>query len=146
MFFIRPYTPKDWDGVCQVHDRSRPFEFGQQDRPAQVTSLKEDPESFSIQNCRLLVACEDDHIVGFSGCHDDFLGWLYVDPRYSGKGIGRKLLREALKYTGPHAWTITYTDNSRGIHLYESEGFAVEHQFDEDDEGATRHCCRLMRY
>jgi len=145
MFFIRPYTPKDWDGICQVHDRSLPLELGARDIPDKVTSLKEDPESMSLQNCRLLVACEDEHIVGFSGCHDDFLGWLYVDPQYNGRGIGRSLLRESLKYTGPHAWTITYTNNTRGIHLYESEGFTIENQFESDDDGNTRSCYRLSR-
>ena len=84
MIQIRPYTLNDWDGICKVHDRSRPLELSDTPDGRSFTPLKEDPEGTALQQCRLLVACEGDRIVGFSGSHETYLGWLYMDPDYSG--------------------------------------------------------------
>lgn len=135
MIYIRPYTLNDWDSICKVHDRSKPHELDGNHLDRTFTPLKDDPESTTLQQCRLLVACEGDKVVGFSGSHETYIGWLYLDPEYTGKGIGRQLLKESLKYTGPHAWTVTLADNKRAQKLYESEGFKVSASFKSDDEG-----------
>ena len=135
MIHIRPYTLNDWDGICNVHDRSRPLELDDSAQDRNYTPLKDDPENAALQQCRLLVACEGDKIIGFSGSHESYLGWLYLDPDYTGQGIGRQLLKESLKYTGPHTWTVTLAENKRAQKLYESEGFKVRGSFISDEEG-----------
>ena len=135
MIQIRPYTLNDWDGICKVHDRSRPLEHSDTPDGRSFTPLKDDPESSALQQCRLLVACEDDRIIGFSGSHETYLGWLYMDPDYSGRGIAKQLLKESLKYTGPHTWTVTFAENKRALKFYESEGFKVKTSFVSDDDG-----------
>ena len=97
MIQVRPYTAKDWDGICQVHDRSRPQELEESLNKNQFTPLNEDPENSALQQCRLLVACEDDRVIGFTGSHEDYLGWLYMDPAYRGRGIAKQLLGKALR-------------------------------------------------
>ncbi|MCB1122944.1 MAG: GNAT family N-acetyltransferase, partial [Verrucomicrobiae bacterium] len=119
MIQIRPYTRNDWEGICKVHDQSRPLEFEETSQSRQFTPLMEDPEGSALQQCRLLVACEDDQVIGFTGSHEDYLGWLYLDPAYRGQGIARKLLKECLKYTGPHTWTVAMAENKTAIRLYE---------------------------
>lgn len=135
MIQIRPYTLNDWEGICNVHDRSRPLELNDSPDGRNFTPLKDDPESAALQQCRLLVACEGDRIIGFSGSHESYLGWLYTDPEYADQGIGRQLLKESLKYTGPHAWTVTFAENKKARQLYESEGFTIKASFVSDDEG-----------
>lgn len=142
MIQIRPYTLNDWEGICKVHDRSRPLEHKNTPDGFSYIPLKEDPESVALQQCRLLVACEGDRIIGFSGSHESYLGWLYMDPEYSGRGIARQLLKESLKYTGPHAWTVTFADNKRARRFYEREGFTVKDSFVSDDEGFP---CEVFR-
>ncbi|MCZ6673147.1 MAG: GNAT family N-acetyltransferase [Verrucomicrobia bacterium] len=142
MIQIRPYTLNDWDGICRVHDRSRPLELqGSCDERAFIP-LNDDPESSALHQCRLLVACEGDKIIGFTGSHEDFLGWLYLDPDFTGRGIAKQLLKECLKYIGPHAWTVTLAGNKRAKKLYESAGFTVKSSFLSDDEGFP---CRVYK-
>lgn len=74
MIQIRPYTLNDWEGICKVHDRSRPLELNDSPDGRTYTPLKDDPESAALQQCRLLVACEGDRIIGFSGSHESYLG------------------------------------------------------------------------
>lgn len=145
MIQIRPYTLNDWDGICQVHDRSRPLELDGTSDGRTFTPLKEDPESSALHQCRLLVACEGDRIIGFSGSHEEYLGWLYLDPDYSGRGIARLLLKESLKYTGPHAWTVTFAGNKKARAFYESEGFRIRNSFLTDEEGFPCEVYKMSR-
>jgi GNAT superfamily N-acetyltransferase len=41
----------------------------------------------------VLVACDDETVVGFIAFADDEVTWLYVSPDYYRQGIGKKLLR-----------------------------------------------------
>jgi putative acetyltransferase len=145
MIQIRPYTLNDWEGICQVHDRSRPIELEESIKERSFTPLNEDPESSAFLQCRILVACEDDKVIGFSGSHEDYLGWLYLDPAYIGRGIARQLLKECLKYTGPHAWTVTLAENKRALKLYQNEGFKVKTSFLSDEEGHVCEAYKLTR-
>ena len=125
-----------------MHDRSRPLELEESINERSFTPLNEDPESSALQQCRLLVACEDNKVIGFSGSHEDFLGWLYLDPAYMGRGIAKQLLQECLKYTGPHAWTVALAENKTALRLYKSAGFKVKTSFLSDEEG---HPCRVYK-
>ena len=145
MIRIRPFTRNDWDGVCQVHDRSRPLELQDEQIPLDLIPLKEDPEGAVLQQCRLLVACEGDRIIGFSGSREAYLGWLYLDPDYTGRGIAKQLLKESLKYTGPRTWTVTRATNKRAQALYESEGFSVRDSFVSDDDGYPCEVFKMAR-
>lgn len=145
MIHIRPYTLNDWDGICQVHDRSRLLETQESNTQRSLIPLKDDPDGSALHQCRLLVVCEGDKIIGFSGSHEEYLGWLYLDPEYMGRGIARELLKESLKYTGPHAWTVTFVENKRAQKFYESEGFKVRNSFISDDEGYPCQVYRMSR-
>ncbi len=72
-----------------------------------------------------------------------YLAWLYVDPAYYGRGIGRRLLRHGLDLIGPEAWTIALVNNIPARRLYESEGFGVVRTFDSDNAGYPCTCVRL---
>ncbi len=147
MFIIRPYTQNDWNDVCHVHDRSRSVELKEANTEHPFMPLNEDPESGMMEQCRLLVACEEDgEVVGFSGSREEYLGWLYVDPDHMGKGVARTLLKESLKYTGPKAWTVTLAENKRARDLYESEGFSSETTYDSDDDGYPCKVTKMVRF
>jgi len=64
-------------------------------------------------------------VAGFLAIAGERLGWLYVDPAYYGRGIGRRLLHLGVSLIGPQAWTVVLTGNSRARRLYEREGFRV---------------------
>ena len=96
--------------------------------------LADDPEDIeNFHRAEKFVACIGEHVVGFIGVDESLLSWLYVDPNYFGKGIGRELLQLGLELTDLAAWTVVTAGNIRARQLYASEGFHVVHIF----EGAT---------
>ncbi|TLD72538.1 GNAT family N-acetyltransferase [Phragmitibacter flavus] len=125
-FAIRDYHPADWFAVCSVHDRARPDELSGSCDPRAFIPLADDQEDApSFQRSKKFVATWGDEIVGFVGIDGAYLSWLYVDPSYYRRGIGRALLRFAVNLIGPYAWTVVLADNFRARSLYESEGFVI---------------------
>ncbi len=144
MITIRDYNPTDWAAICRVHDLARPHELAGSCDPRAFVPLAEDAEyADDIQRSRKWVACAADRVVAFAGVDGDYISWLYVDPAYSGQGIGRKLLRLAVAEAGPTAYTIALINNTPARRLYESEGFKVIATFEGDNAGYPCTCIRL---
>jgi ribosomal protein S18 acetylase RimI-like enzyme len=140
---IRPYNDSDWEAICRVHDRARPDELRGSCDPRAFVPLAEDEESVDVHAARKWVACAGDRVIGFVGIDDTYLSWLYVDPEYYGRGIGRRLLRLAVNEIGSEAWTIALEGNVPARRLYEQEGFKVVRTFAGDNAGYPCTCVRL---
>ena len=140
---IREYRDADWEAICRVHDRARPDELRGSCDPRAFVPLAEDEEAVDVHAARKWVACAGDRVIGFVGIDDTYLSWLYVDPDYYGRGIGRRLLRLAVAEIGPEAWTIALEGNLPARRLYEQEGFKVVRTFAGDNAGYPCTCVRL---
>ena len=141
---IRQYHETDWLAVCAVHDRARPDELrGSCDARAFVPLAEEQADAASFQRSRKFVACEGTSIVGFVGVDDTYVSWLYVDPAYYGRGIGRRLLRLGMRLIGPQVWTMVLASNTRARRLYASEGFQVVRTFASTNAGYPCTCVQL---
>jgi ribosomal protein S18 acetylase RimI-like enzyme len=141
---LRPYHDADWLAVCAVHDLARPDELrGSCDARAFVPLAAEQEDAESFQRSRKFVACLGEQIVGFVGMDGTYLSWLYVDPAYYGRGIGRRLLRLGMQHIGPQAWTVVLAGNIRARRLYESEGFQVVHTYESTNAGYPCTCVQL---
>lgn len=140
---IREYADGDWDALCRVHDRARPDELAGSCDPRAFVPLAEDATADDLGRSRKWVARAGERVVGFVGADGEYLSWLYVDPEYYGRGIGRRLLRRALAAIGPGARTIVLAGNARARALYESEGFAAARTFESDNAGYPCTCVRL---
>lgn len=133
---IRPYQDDDWGAICAVHDRSRPDELRSSCNPRAFVPLAQDQEYLDdVRRSRKLVACDGERVVAFVGVDGSYLSWLYVDPDYYGRGIGRRLLQIGKRLIGPDAWTIALAGNTRAIQLYASEGFTIVQTFQGDNAG-----------
>lgn len=142
---LRPYRDSDWEAICVVHDRARPRELeGSCDARAFVP-LAEDSTATDIHRCRKQVACDGDRVVGFVGVDGTYLAWLYVDPDYTRRGIGRRMLRWAIEQVDGDASTVVLEGNASARHLYESEGFVVTRRFSGDNAGYPCTCLELTR-
>ena len=135
-FTLREYRDDDWTAVCRVHDLARPDELRGSCDPRAFVPLSEDVDyEEDFHRSRKVVACDDDRVVGFAGVDGDYISWLYVDPAYYGRGIGRRLLRHAISLAGPRAFTISLAGNVRALSLYEDEGFLVTETFEGENAG-----------
>ncbi len=142
-FIIRDYRPEDWPAVCRVHDRSRPDELRGSFDVRAFIPLADDPEGEYVESCTMFVAQQGDEILGFAGIDEPYLAWLYVDPAYYRRGVGRALLRHCLARLDEDAWTLACGNNDAALGLYESEGFVVESRFTGDNAGYEGDSARL---
>jgi len=80
------------------------------------------------------VASSGKRLVGYASCvvrrPQWYLSFLYVDPRYQGRGIGKELLKRALEYgqkKGAQIFSLcTYGYNSTSLALYSAFGLAPQ--------------------
>lgn len=145
MITYRDYQENDWQAICNIHDRARPDELKGSCDPRAFIPIEQDEEVEDLKSSRKFVACDGDKVVGFSAMDEKYVSFLYVDPDYYHRGIGRKLLRMSTKAIGQGAWTIVLDKNYPAIGLYESEGFKETNRFEGDNAGYPCTCLRLER-
>lgn len=142
---LRPYHERDWLAICRIHDLARPDELRGSCDPRAFTPIEADPEVEDLKRSQKIVAEVAGRVVGFVGVDGDELAWLYVDPAFCGRGVGRHLLRRALDLIDGTAWTIVLDGNRRALRLYESEGFQETRRFESDNAGYPCTCLRMER-
>ncbi len=131
---IRAIEPEDWGAVCEVYRLAAIQELLlSDDEPNTFRPLpdEEDIDKFLNLNSTL-VACVDGRIVGFVAWRDrgewrgsGYLSWLYVDPEYHRRGIGNRMMTEAMNALGPDAWTLARLGNDPAINLYRKHGMEI---------------------
>jgi ribosomal protein S18 acetylase RimI-like enzyme len=139
---IRDYFDADQSDAVLIHDQARPVELqGSCDARAFVPLMNDATDLAEFLSCRKLVACVGQKIVGFVGINKNEIGWLYMRTEDSGKGIGRKLLQQALKeikeaeHLTANACVFVLNGNKPAIGLYQSEGFQIVETFKSRNNG-----------
>jgi ribosomal protein S18 acetylase RimI-like enzyme len=118
-FGIRRAIAADWPAVRRVHERAVPYELdfaNEADRP-RMASLEQ------VFRGELWVAEAMGRTLGFVACVRTDISWLYVDPSYFRRGIGRALLQHAVAHCGAIANAGVLADNAACLALMASEGF-----------------------
>ena len=145
MITYRDFKGDDWRAICTIHDRARPDELKGSCDPRAFVPIEQDEEVEDLKRSRKFVACDGDKVVGFSAIDEQYVSFLYVDPDYYRRGVGRALLQMATDAIGEGAWTIVLDGNHRAIALYESEGFEEIERFKGDNAGYPCKCLRMER-
>ncbi|MFT7043801.1 MAG: GNAT superfamily N-acetyltransferase [Candidatus Azotimanducaceae bacterium] len=139
---LRDYTDTDQKAVMRVHDLARPVELVGSCHAAAFVPLADDADDLAeFLSVHKTVACINDNIVGFVGVEGDQLGWLYVDPQFARRGIGRRLLRHALEWIVGAARVHVLAGNAPALRLYHEEGFTLADTFDTTNHGYP---CRVQ--
>lgn len=123
---LRSYTPADWPDLCRIHDLARVQELARGDVDAAAfRSMEVAAEGDEFFVSETLVACIGDEVVGFVSWNGSYITWLYVDPAHQRRGVGRRLLDEAIRRIGPEAWTSMIAGNEAALELYRKAGMEV---------------------
>lgn len=140
---IRDYVPADWTQICRVHDAARLQELaaGAVD-PRAFRPMADVAARDGFFASQTLVACDGIAVVGFVSWRDAYITWLYVEPRRQRRGVGRRLLENALRQIGPDAWTNMIAGNEPALALYRAVGMEVVCTRPGDCEGYS---CNAMR-
>ncbi|ESA33165.1 gcn5 family acetyltransferase [Leptolyngbya sp. Heron Island J] len=122
---IRPYKSTDWPRLCEIHDVSRLDELALSVGTDAFLTLEQTADNEGLFDNKLFVA-EVDHVVqGFIAYGDEELAWLYVDPKFYRKGVGRALVQHAVANSAPTMEIELLEGNTPALELYLSEGFKV---------------------
>ncbi|TBL39073.1 N-acetyltransferase [Hafnia alvei] len=91
-----------------------------------------------LPNALTWVAEDKGEIIGFiSVLEQQFIGALFVDKRYHGKGVGQLLMMH-VKMIFPQLMLEVYLENHRALRFYQREGFHIQDtQFNEDTQHKT---------
>jgi GNAT superfamily N-acetyltransferase len=143
---IREYRASDWRGVCRVHDRARPVELDGYVPGEAILSMSEVAREDGFFDCRTYVAHpknKEQEIIGFVSIKPPELTWLYVDPQYHGRGVGKALTEYVLPILGPDAFVLCASQNRKGVGFYRSRGFTIAARFPGEVHGYPCECLRL---
>ncbi|MDY6938880.1 MAG: GNAT family N-acetyltransferase [Cyanobacteriota bacterium] len=122
---IRPYEPTDWSRLCEIHDASRLDELGFTVGTDAFLTLAQTAENEGLFDGKLFVAEVENVVRGFVAYSDEELAWLYVEPPFYRKGVGRALVRHAIADSAPTMEIEMLEGNAPALELYLSEGFKV---------------------
>ena len=122
---IRPYTAKDWDRICQIHDAARRDELAAAGLEDAYLTLEQTAENEGFHDYVVNVAEVGGIVVGFVAFTTEELAWLYVDPATYGKGIGTALIKHTLAVTKAAMSAEVLDGNAAAIAVYCKSGFEV---------------------
>ena len=132
----RQYEPADWESVRRIHDAARPIELAGSCDPRAFLPLADDVKGLKeFHASEKWVAFCQTHVVGFVCTSGNDIGWLYVEPKEAGQGIGRTLVQYALAQITNPASVHVLEGNLRAKNLYLSEGFKIVDQFKSRNNG-----------
>lgn len=120
---IRPYTNSDWARVCAIHDAARHDELGAAGLADAYLTLAETAENEGFHDYNILVAEYQGQVAGFTAFTADELAWLYVDPAYYRRGIGRALIHAVLQINQGPVTAEVLEGNRNALASYQQAGF-----------------------
>ncbi|MEO1094070.1 MAG: N-acetyltransferase [Cyanobacteria bacterium J06638_28] len=135
MVNIRPYQSTDWSRLCEIHDASRLDELRFTVGVEAFLTLEQTAENEGLFDDKLVVADVDGIVQGFVAYSDEELTWLYVDPQFYKKGVGRALVRHAIADSTSAMELELLEGNTPALKLYCSEGFRVVERIEGRLEG-----------
>ena len=126
MLTVRAYEKTDWTAIEQIHDSAWAIELKLAGLEESFLPLKISAEREGLLAYPgLFVAEAGQRIAGFAACTEEELAWLYVDPSYMRKGIGRCLSEYALRQFPGIRFVEALKGNEPARKLYEGLGFTV---------------------
>jgi len=132
---LRDYLkPEDIDYLTHLHAvlYSKEYGFDQTFKEYVANGLAEFVQSFNPDEDRIWLAEIKDKIVGSIAIvgpskTEAQLRWFLVHPNYRGLGLGRELMKEALKFCKDHKYKTVFlwttSELTAASHLYRSVGF-----------------------
>ena len=122
---VRPYGKNDWLRLTEIHDSARKIELHLANLDDAFVPLEKAAENEGLFDYTVDVALLGEKIAGFSAYSDEELAWLYVDPAYARRGVGRALIEEALRNEPGINSVEVLVGNLPARKLYEKTGFEL---------------------
>lgn len=128
---IRDFTPNDYEGLCEVWQLT---DLGNSKRGDNLEIIM---QSIKMGGKLLVAVTQENRVIGTSWMTFDgrriHLHHVGVHPQYQGKGIGKRLTIESLKYVKEKGYQVkleVHKNNTRAINLYKQFGFQYLGDYD----------------
>ena len=123
---IREYVHQlDWDNICKIHDSARLIELDGSVTEKAFIPLIDCYKGEELFNSTIFIGEVENKTIGFVAFDKHEITWLYVDPKFFGKGYGRRLLDFVIDKALKPIKVTVLNNNLRAISLYKSNGFKI---------------------
>ena len=122
---IRDYRQEDWPRLKSIHDTARRDELRLAGLDAAFLPLAVAADREGLFQYTVRVAWLEGTAAGFSAFADNELAWLYVDPALSRRGVGTRLVQDALEHLERPVSIEVLAGNDPARRLYERCGFRL---------------------
>ena len=132
-FEIKAYDQKYKQQILTVWERSvlATHDFL---TPADFTEIKELVQAIDFYHFQVYCLAEDDSVIGFIGVADKKIEMLFLDPKYFGQGLGKKLMDFASKELAADKVDVN-EQNIKAVTFYKNFGFEIVERTEKDDQG-----------
>lgn len=120
---VRRYQEADWSRLCAIHDLARMDELRGAGLVDAFLPLEVAAEKEGLFEYEILVAEQNEEILGFVAHNQEELTWLYVDPSCYRMGIGSLLAKAVLESCPEGICIEVLQGNSAALDFYKSIGF-----------------------
>ncbi len=123
-----------WEkSVLATHDFLSPEDF---------ISIKAIVHTINFNLFDVYCLLHENKVVGFIGVAERKVEMLFLDPEYSGKGLGKKLMNFA--FTNLHVNKVDVNEqNSNAVEFYKKLGFETFERTEKDDQGKNYPLLRM---
>ena len=122
---IRDYCKDDWPRLQSIHDAARKDELRLAGLNEAFLPLAVAAEAEGLFDYTVRVAQLEGTTAGFSAFTEGELAWLYVDPALSRRGVGTRLVQDALERLERPVTIEVLAGNEPARRLYERCGFRL---------------------
>jgi putative acetyltransferase len=138
---IHPYTEiyrqevlAIWErSVLATHDFLSPTDFEE---------IKELVANLNFNEFQVFCSVNESTVMGFIGVADEKVEMLFLDPKYFGHGIGKKLLNFAVDKLNANKVDVN-EQNTEAVKFYQKFGFETVERTDKDDQGRNYPLLRM---
>ncbi|RZJ81804.1 MAG: GNAT family N-acetyltransferase [Flavobacterium sp.] len=138
---IHPYNEKYrqeileiWESsVLATHDFLSPTDF---------VEIKELVANLNFNHFQVFCSVCENTVMGFIGVADEKVEMLFLDPKYFGYGIGKKLLTFAVNELNADKVDVN-EQNTKALKFYQNFGFEIDERTDKDDQGRNYPLLRM---
>src|SRR5690606_34966852 len=114
-----------WEkSVLATHDFLDPTDFEE---------IKKAVWEINFNHFQVFCLTKKNLVLGFLGVADKKVEMLFMDPKYFGKGFGRKLLQFAVKELKSEKLDVN-EQNTKALKFYQKFGFETYERTDKDDQ------------
>jgi GNAT superfamily N-acetyltransferase len=123
---LRNACPDDTDTMASIFLEARAASMAYVPTLYSQAEIRDWIANELMASCKVIVACIDRAVVGFTVRRSDWLEQLYIRPDKQGRGIGALLVEQAKRASGGTLRLHVFQQNLRARQFYARHGFKVE--------------------